>query len=218
MRIGFWQKLWSYLEPVSLDRATSPGGRRLELFLARNQFLLHTEGALYSDGTRYLPAVVLAEHLADRLPDIGTVLVLGAGAGSLVRVLRARGCRPSYTLVDNDQAVLRWAIETLVDGGRQPGDGLVPVWRDAEAFMAENRLQFDLVFVDIFQGRRVPSFVTTPLFLRRCRASVAAGGHFALNYLVDDEQRWAKLHTLLLTIFPRAQVETARDNRIVISD
>jgi len=192
-------------------------GDHLELLLVRNQPLLLTEGALYSDGKRYLPAVTLAKHLGSGLRDLKSVLVLGAGLGSIVRVLRARGCHPGYTLVEKDATVLRWAMETLAEDGRPPADRLEPICQDAEAFMEENRRQFDLVFVDVFRGRRVPAFVTTPLFLHRCRDSLAPGGRVVFNYLADDEDRWKKVHEVLLGIFPGAPVASIRDNRILIS-
>jgi spermidine synthase len=202
---------------VTLGEATSTQGGHLKLLLARNQILLLTEGALYSEGERYLPAVALARHLGDGLQRARTVLVLGVGAGSIVRVLRARGCYPCYTLVEQDRTVLRWAMETLLDEDRPQADQLEPVCQDAEAFMAENQRQFDLVFVDLFQGRRVPGFVTTPGFLGRCQAALAPGGRFVLNYLADDEEAWAKLHPSLLALFPGAAVASIRDNRILVS-
>lgn len=218
IRIHFFQRVWSYLEPVTLGESTSPMSGHLELLLVRNQLLLLTDGALYSEGKSYRPAVTLANHLGDDLRHLKTVLVLGVGIGSIVRVLRERGCFPRYTLVEKDKTVLTWAMETLVDEGRPCPDQLDPECLDAEAFMAENDCAFDLVFVDIFKGRTVPHFVTTPPFLRRCRDSLAPSGRLVFNYLADDEQKWKKLEQRLLEIFPGAQVVASRDNRILISE
>ena len=74
-------------------------GGYLELILSRDQFVLLTDGALYSDGKRYSPAVAICDHLADQLPSIGSVLVLGVGLGSIVRVMQSRGICPRFTLV-----------------------------------------------------------------------------------------------------------------------
>lgn len=203
---------------MTLAQATSPTGEPLELMLVRNHFLLLTRGALYSDGKSYLPALTLAERLKPDLGKVGTVLVLGVGVGSIVHVLRARGCHPRYTLVENDRVVLGWAMDTLVDERHPDADNLEPVCQDAEAFMAENQRTFDVIFVDLFKGRKVPPFVTTPVFLRRCRKALSPGGRVVLNYLADDEQQWAKLRALLLAIFPGADVASIRDNRIMVSE
>jgi hypothetical protein len=57
-----------------------------------------------------------------------TVLVLGAGLGSIVQVMRARGYAPNYTLVEKDETVLGWAIEPL---GKGNPPKLEPVCRDS---------------------------------------------------------------------------------------
>jgi spermidine synthase len=203
---------------VTLGKLSSPTSGHLELLLVRNQLLLLCEDALYSVGNRYLPAVTLAKHLGDDLRRLRTVLVLGVGLGSIVRVLRQHGCYPCYTLVEKDRTVLQWAMETLADERHPQPDQLEPVCRDAEAFMAENRRPFDLVFVDIFRGRRVPHFATTPPFLRRCRDGLAPGGRLVFNYLANEERRWELLHQRLLAVFPGAHVAQSRDSRILISE
>jgi spermidine synthase len=203
---------------VTLGESTSPTSGHLEVLLVRNQLLLRTDGALYSEGKRYPPAVRLAEHLGSDLHRLKTVLVLGVGLGSIVRVLRDRSCFPRYTLVEKDRTVLGWARETLQAKGRPQPDQIEPVCQDAEAFMAESRRTFDLIFVDVFKGRKVPYFATTPSFLRRCRDSLAPGGRLSFNYLADDEQKWQELQQRLLGIFPGAQVATSHDNRILISE
>jgi spermidine synthase len=216
IRINFFQRVWSYLEPVTLGESTGPNRGRLDLRLVRNQLVLRTEGAIYSEGKRYLPAVTLADHLRSDLPRLKTVLVLGVGIGSIVRVLRARGCYPRYTLVEKDETILGWAMETLVNERRLGPDTLDPVCLDAETFMARNHRVFDLVFVDIFNGRKVPPFATTLPFLHRCRDSLAPGGRMVFNYLVEDQQRWERLQRNLLQVFPDAQIVASRDNRILI--
>jgi spermidine synthase len=217
IRIRFYQRVLSYLQPLTLAQSSSPTGGYLELLLSRNQFLLLTDGALYSDGKRYVPAVTLADHLGQELRAVRTVLVLGTGVGSLVHVLRARGCFPRYTLVEKDPTVLGWAIDTLRDGKTPRADELEPVCQDAETFMAQSRRAYDLLFVDLFKGRRVPAFVTAPLFLRQCRDSLARGGRVALNYLADDQRQWNQVHSLFLRTFPGAHLASIRDNRILVS-
>jgi spermidine synthase len=216
IRIRFLHRVWSFLEPVTLAEATSSASGRLELRLVRNRVSLRTDGALYSDGKRYLPAVTLANHLGDGLSALRSVLVLGVGVASIVRVLRARGCHPRYTLVEKDRTILRWAMETLGAEGRR-ADPVEPCCADAEAFMAQNQREFDLIFVDLFIGRQVPAFATALPFLQRCRDGLAPGGRVVLNYLAEDEQKWRRLHEVLCGIFPGGDLVSLRDNRIFIT-
>jgi len=150
MRIPLYQRVLSYLQPISLKQSASDISGYLELLLYHNRFQLLTDRALYSDGDRYFPAVAVVRHLREFLPAAKSVLVLGAGLGSIVHVMHARGYDPCYTLVEKDRTVLKWALETLGEGDSPK---LEPVCRDAESFMAENERKYDLVFVDVFKGQ-----------------------------------------------------------------
>jgi hypothetical protein len=100
IRIHLFQRVWSYLEPVTLGESTSPLSGRLELLLVRNQLFLRTDGALYSEGKRYLPALTLAKHLGGDLRRLKAVLVLGVGIGSSAcwRSFLARRSSPAETI------------------------------------------------------------------------------------------------------------------------
>jgi spermidine synthase len=173
-----------------------------------------TDGARYSDGDQYFPAQAVVGHLEPFLPAAERILVLGAGLGSIVHVMRARGYDPHYTLVEKDRTVLRWALETLAEDASPK---LEPVCEDAESFMSQNQAKYELVFVDVFQGRAVPDFVTTPSFLLRCRDSLSPGGHLAINYIAVDEQQWEKARGLVAAVFPGCHLVSRDDNRILIS-
>ena len=128
--------------------------------------------------------------------------------------MRARGYNPRYTLVEKDKTVLRWALETL---GEAELPRLEPVCEDAESFMAQNERKCDLVFVDVFQGRKAPDFVTSPPFLMQCRDSLSPGGRLALNYIEADPDRWVRARALVAGVFPDCQIVTKADSRILIS-
>ncbi len=204
----------SYLQPVPLRRSASNISGYLELLLYRNRFQLLTDGALYSDGDRYFPAVAVERHLREFLPAAKSVLVLGAGLGSIVQVMRARGYDPCYTLVEKDKTELGWAREILGEGDSPK---LEHVCRDAESFMAQNERKYDVVFVDVFKGREVPGFVTTPPFLMRCRESLSPGGRLAFNYIELDKQNWEKVKEVVASAFPGCQELSQGDNRILIT-
>jgi spermidine synthase len=138
--------------------------------------------------------------------------VLGAGLGSVVEVMRARGYAPRYTLVEKDPTVLAWALEVLGED-----DSLEPVLGDAESFMAGNERKFDLVFVDVFKGKAVPDFVTSPLFLRQCRNSLSPGGRLALNYIEVHKRTWEKVQRVIAGVFPGCHIVSKDENRILIS-
>jgi spermidine synthase len=184
----------------------------LEVILYRNQFQLATVDALYSDGDRYIPALAAVNKIKDALPSIRHVLVLGAGLGSMVSVLRRKGCDPYITLVEKDKVVLGLAMEFLEEGSEK----ITPVCNDAMAFMANNKTKFDFVFVDIFIGREVPDFVCSSTFLRQCRDSLNSGGYLAFNYIVNDKQQWEDVKKRFAEIFPSSSIQSISINRILL--
>ena len=197
-----------------LRRASGAVNATLEIFLYRNQLQLATTDALYSDGDRYLPAIAALDHLKVFLPAVSNVLVLGTGLGSMVRATRSKGYDPKFTLVDNDEVVLKWAIEFLDDVHISR---ITPVCMDANAFIEQNNIKYDLIFRDIFSGRVVPGFVTTAVFLQQCRDSLAPGGHLAFNYIINDDRHWESVQNICSLIFPGYTAISMGINRIIIS-
>ena len=145
---------------------------------------------------------------------MNSVLVLGAGLGSMVYVLRKRGYNPRYTLVENDKVILRWAMEFL---GEDSTAAIEPICDDAMIFMGKNTAKYDLVFIDIFKGREVPDFVFTPLFLTHCRNSLAPGGRLAFNYIINDPQQWEQVKNRFTSVFLDNKILDDGINRILIS-
>ena len=186
---------------------------RLFLYFYRNQFQLTTDDAIYSDGDRYEPAMATIAHLKTFLPDVKNVLMLGSGIGSMVRVLRSNGFDPRCTLVEKDKVVLQWAME-LFEWERY--NNIEPVCNDAQVFMEQNTGKFDLIFIDIFNSRVVPDFVTTERFLDLCHYSLMPGGHLAVNYIINYKPDWDKVKQLFTRIFPDHHEIDLGMNRVLI--
>lgn len=175
---------------------------------------LATHDAFYSDGDRYKPAIAVAKHLRVSSAQIKNVLVLGAGLGSIVRVLDKQGCKPGYTLVEYDKIVLKWAMECFESHQLAR---INPVCMDALDFMEKNKDEYDLIFIDIFDSRVVPSFVFTPVFLLYCKNSLNSGGRVAFNYIVNDEQQYENIKQIFSSVFPDHEIITNSINRIFIT-
>ena len=186
----------------------------MQLYLYCNRYQLGNEEILYSDGDKYRPAIAVARHLKTFLPTVSSVLVLGTGLGSMVRVLYGLGYYPRYTLVEYDKVVLQWAMELLDELN---GVNLDPVCADAKDFMAKNTVRYDLIFIDIFIGRVVPDFVTDPQFLKQCKAALAPNGRLAFNYIINDMDKWAQTQQAFTELFPGHKVVNHEVNRIFIT-
>lgn len=198
MKVPFYKQLLSFLYPIRIERRSSPHHPVLDLYLHRNQWLLATEDAWYSNGKRYRPLLTAFKQIKEELVAAHHVLVLGTGLASAVHILEDMGFHPTYTLVDIDKAVLDLAIELM------PGHNLSriqPVCVDAQLFMQKNKKQYPLIVCDVFMGRDVPGFVSSAAFLEQCKRGLQPGGHFILNYLEKNESLYREVCLLMDRVF-----------------
>lgn len=214
MRISSFKRLLSYLYPVRLRIGSSIHNPVLELLLYQGRLQLATADALYSDGAAYRPLrLAFGAIPAERLQRLKSILLLGTGLASAIDILQRSDSRPHYTLVELDETVLQWALETHEDSGAQ----LRPVCMDAQAFIAQDTGSYDMVVIDIFSSRVVPSFATTTGFLQQCRQRVSAGGIVIINYIEHQADEWAQVQQHVLAVFPTAQVLRSGINRVVVA-
>lgn len=215
MKVSSLQKASSYFSPVTLWQGSSPVSPVLELLLYQGRFQLATTDALYSDGDRYRPLVAGFGALKHRLKEVHSVLVLGAGIGSAVDVLRRFGARPQITLVELDDVVASLASELLREEDKARVRIVVD---DAQVFIQRTHEQFDVVVVDVFTGRDAAPFVTATGFLEACKARLSPHGIFLLNYMQNPGAATPWQQTLgdIQTVFPAARSLSFGPNRVVV--
>lgn len=211
--LSLYKRLLSYITPVLLRKTASDKNPLLELHYYRGRLQLATADALYSDGEHYRPMRIGFKQIKEFLPEVRKVLVLGTGLGSAVQVMDRMGYHPDFTMVDHDSTVLKWAMEALPGYGVQ----ITPVCADAQSYMADNHSQFDLLIVDIFNGRIVPGFVVTDEFLTLCRNSIRPGGKMVMNYIVQRNEDWSPVDKIIRRIFPRSHCVDDGLNRVVVA-
>ena len=213
-QLSIAQQLLSLLVPVRIRTGTSVFHPVLELYRYRGRWQLATEDALYSDGAIYSPLRKAFGALGDQLAKVETVLVLGAGLGRAVYVLERVSLRPRITLVDLDEQVLQWAIETLEEADH--ADHVEVVCEDASQYVLLDTATYDLLIIDLFRGRVVPDFATSVEFLKQCRHRLSSSGILVFNYIVNDKDAWKHVKTVLDTVFSSHRIIRHGINRIVL--
>jgi spermidine synthase len=213
---SLWQRICSQLFPVSIRKSSSTINPVLELFYYRGRYLLGTSDAVYSDGIKYRPLLAAfgSKILKPHLSGVQNVLVLGTGLASAVHILHSYGLRPAYTLVELDKLVLDWAIEHL------PADtvqSVAPVCANAFDFIATNTTHYDLIIVDIFNGRKVPAQVTTHGFLQQCKEQLTTSGHLVLNYMVNSVDDEARAQVALDSVFDTVEGLSFGINQVFVA-
>lgn len=213
LNVPFYKRLLSFLYPVLIANRYSIYNPVLELYLYRNRWQLATADALYSDGHRYLPLRKAFRFLRKALPDVQSILVLGTGLGSAVHILHRMHLRPHFTLVDIDEVVLQLALQ-LMPKALIPC--VEPVCADATEFVMDNNGRYDIIVIDIFNGRRVPAFVTSTLFLESCYGLLSRQGHLVMNYIPEDDRQAETFKKAITCLFPQVRILSLGLNLVLI--
>jgi hypothetical protein len=103
----------------------------------------------------------------------GSALLLGLGGGAMCRHLAAFLPRCALTIVEIDPVIVGLTR-------RYFGIGQRIVLADAMRFMARNRRRYDVVLVDLYDGRGCADAAAA--FWRNCMDAVAPGGCLAVNW------------------------------------
>ena len=107
------------------------------------------------------------------------ILVIGLGAGSLVKFLHRHLPRARLHVVEIDARVPAFAARHF--GLPEEGARLQIDIDDGSAFVRETRARFDLILVDGFDHRARAGALDTPVFYRDCLKRLETGGVMATN-------------------------------------
>ncbi|RYZ54715.1 MAG: methyltransferase domain-containing protein [Sphingobacteriales bacterium] len=212
-KVSKLQRALSYLVPIKIWKGSGTHNPVLELFISGGQWQLATEDAIYSDGNRYRPLRIAFHELRQHLSDSSSILVLGGGLGSALKVLERMQLNPYVTLVDIDETIT--AMARKLYSAHHPRARFET--RDAAVFLTAVNDMYDLVVIDIFNSRVVPPFACTPEFLTACRSRVEPGGHLVMNYIVEGQKEWETFREVFRGIFPIYRIEESGANRILIA-
>lgn len=122
--------------------------------------------------------------------------------------------RPAVTFVDKNGDTLQWAKD-LHEALAASNDTYY--CEDANCFVQTNTTQYDLIVVDVFEGRVVPDFVLQEPFLRHCKNSLNTKGILVMNYIQQQTEQWNMFYSNFKTIFPKNEILPLGTNKILIA-
>ncbi len=124
------------------------------------------------------------------------ILVLGLGGGTVIELLAKRYPTAAVTAVDIDSTMISIAKQYF-GIGKLPNVRLIQA--DAKAFVTKTMKPFDLIVIDLFFGRNIPTFVETKQFYQTIKRVLRDKGTVILNYLREQEYQ-RKSDSLLLKL------------------
>lgn len=178
-----WQWLLSFVKDVPIAAVTSTKNPTLEVTLERGRLRLHAGDANYSYGTlQTIFTDVFAQFEVHSHP-MQRALVLGLGAGGVVRLIRKGHPKCHIIGVEWDEqvvAIARKYFELAAD------NDLEIVQHDAVQYLVDyDGPPFDLIVVDLFYEHLVPAAAETDAFLQALDKHLAPGGLLLNNRVVE---------------------------------
>lgn len=181
----------------------------------KNQWQLATESALYSDGNRYAPFRLAFKQLGKpKLSSLNEVLILGCGLGSSVQILNQKyNCKAKFSLVELDSQILDW-VTTLLD--QMDIKNVHEFNEDANSFLMNTPLQYNLICIDVFINRSVPAQFLTISFFELIKSNLTKDGIWIMNYIESSSSELDELKRNIGKVFTDFNFIQKRVNFIFI--
>jgi len=159
----------------------SPINQKLKVKWEDGRKVLNTLNTNYSYGI--LEDVLNYGLDAIPLKNKEKVLVLGMGAGSVIKSLRKRYQSKAYIkAVELDPVVIKLAAKKF---NIIPSSDLEIIEKDAYKFIAKSKKTYDLIIVDIFIDLEVPKEFYSSTFWKEVEKRIRIGGFVLFNAGID---------------------------------
>lgn len=193
------KRILSYFTPIIEKKIPSKVSQQLEVTWTDGRLVVDTKHTNYSYGNL---EKVLKNGLSfigfEKIRKMDNVLVLGLGAGGILKTLRDEIKYTSHIdSVELDEAIL--FIGNKYFSLEQYLEKHVIHNMDAFEFVLRSTNQYDLIIIDIFQDAKMPDFLFEKYFIERLQSILLPGGFILFNTIVltpEDEKRNQRLFTL----------------------
>lgn len=176
-----WRKWLSYILPQTRYIESSLNGK-LEVGWIEGKKVLDSKYTNYSYG----PLQEVLEYGLDKisLASVESALILGMGAGSVIQSLREKyEYSNKITAVELDPVVIQIAKDEFEV---TPDEQLKIYCEDAICFVAQTKQIFDLIILDVFVDKDVPSGIYEENFWLDLALCTAENGKILFNAGVES--------------------------------
>ncbi|MFM7358977.1 MAG: spermidine synthase [Sediminibacterium sp.] len=175
-------KAISYIWPVTIKEYTSTFSGNLFVRYFMGKKVLDSKTTNYSFGglQKVLHRALELLPLNDR---IGKILILGLGAGSVVKTLREQfHSQAAITGIDIDEVMITIAREEF-DVKESIDTSFVVA--DAIEWITNNNQAYDLIIIDLFIRDTIPQGATEMNFINHVINSLSSGGQLLFNTIPE---------------------------------
>lgn len=185
----------SYFNEQVIDTFHSEINPLIEVALINGTYQLNAGSVNYSFGPLHEAFRKYFYKDPPSLHNNSKVLLLGLGAGSVVKILRDElGVLCNITGIEVDNAVIMAARKHF---SLDKVAGLKVILSDALDFMEQCTDTFDLIAVDIYVDDKVPAKFETADFIRHLSRCLNPGGKVVFNKLQPEEDDESAVQALV---------------------
>lgn len=188
------KKIISYLTPVPLEVIPSNVSEQLELTLYNGKLLLDTKRTNYSYGN--LQKVLrkgLLKIGSESINQMQHILVLGVAGGSVIKTLTDEFKYDNkITGIEIDPVVIKIANKYFKINEISNFEIILA---DANQYVKETNLLFDLIIIDIFEDCFMPDFLYSDEFIENTKRILKPKGYILFNSIVLNKKSEEKNFT-----------------------
>ena len=177
-----------------IEKSVSMVNDTLEVLKVGDILMLNSANTNYSFGGLHRVFRNAFEKVSIAERDISNVLILGFGAGSVASILQEEykiSCK--IKAVEKDPEVIRLGREYF---NTQRYSGLEIVEADAEEFIRNENLHYDLIIVDLYIDFEVPAFCHSREFISALQRCLAENGMIMFNKMLYNHKARQEAHEL----------------------
>lgn len=193
-KIPFWKRFVSWIFPINIETKSSKISGKLELNLQYGLLVIDSPLANYSFGSLHSIFQETIQTLNLSRSKDYNVLILGFGGGSIANILLNEfylKCR--ITGVELDEEIINLSKSYYNSNIYNNTQVII---EDAFIFMEKNKIQYDLVFVDLFIDTQIPEKFQKTSFLNLLKNSLKKETIICMNSMSNAEKlktNWKKV-------------------------
>lgn len=216
------QTFLSFFFPIKLKTYTSGFSGKLFIYQVNGKKILDTSQVNYSYNSLHKVFKKALAHSRISPQQIQRSLILGLGGGSIVSILRTDYKIQSLIIaVEIDPVIIDIAKKEFNIDQYYPVD---IIQADADAWVRQNTLSFDLICVDLFINSEVPSIFLSTDFVDQLLRNTNSGGIVCFNIMIVNDKVNHIYQTIYKylsgsvgkTISSLDHIEVEENNRVLI--
>lgn len=180
-----FNKLLSYIYPFSIETAGSATNPFLEVVYQDGKYILNSTNTNYSYSGLYDLFKLIFQNVKIDWEKINNVLILGFGAGCVVQLIQQYQPNCKIVGVEIDEKVIELGRKYFeVDELKNTS----VIIADAFDHLINTQQNFDLIIVDIYVDRDVPSVIESSEFVTNLHSRLNSNGTVLFNKLAYSKK------------------------------